>query len=395
VPGPAPLTDKRDHYLRLVSQGVSNSEACRTVGVNRKTGHRWRYGRTTTDRIGRSRTYEPITDSQTSISARFLSEDERVTIADGILAGHTVRAIAANLGRSPSTISREIRRNQDPKSGIYHPHRAQLRTAGRRARPKAGKLALNDELREFVQDHLDQHWSPEQISLALPAVFADRPEMRAVHETIYQAIYVQSRGQLRRDLARKLRTGRARRQPRRRVEQRTTRFIDPGVLISERPSDVLCRLVAGHWEGDLITGRNNQSAIATLVERTSRYTLLVHLPDDHGAEQVRDALIAAFATIPPHLARSLTWDQGCEMARHNEFTATTGIPVFFCEPASPWQRGSNENTNGLLRQYLPRTVSMRDYSQDDFDAIADQLNTRPRQTLGFKTPSEALAEVLR
>ena len=266
-----------------------------------------------------------------------------------------------------------------------------MRTAGRRARPKSGKLALNDELREFVQDHLDQHWSPEQISLALPAVFADRPEMRAVHETIYQAIYVQSRGQLRRDLARKLRTGRARRKPRRRVEQRTTRFIDPGVLISERPSDALCRLVAGHWEGDLITGRNNQSAIATLVERTSRYTLLVHLPDGHGAEQVRDALIAAFATIPPHLARSLTWDQGCEMARHNEFTAATGIPVFFCEPASPWQRGSNENTNGLLRQYFPKGTDLNAYTAEHLAAVATELNNRPRKVLGGASPSRHLA----
>ncbi|HWO59211.1 MAG TPA: IS30 family transposase [Umezawaea sp.] len=392
--GVPPQTAKRNHYLALMAQGIGNSAACRAVGINRRTGARWRYGRTITNRVGQPLTYPPILTPARPVSARFLSEDERIAIGDGLIASHSIRAIAAQLGRSPSTIGREIQNNCDPETGDYHPFRAQQRSTARRARPKVGKLAEHVELREHVQRRLEQRWSPEQISRTLAVAFPDRPEMRVAPETIYQALYVQGRGQLRRELTRALRTGRACRRPRRRPEQRTPRFVEPMVMISDRPAEAADRAVPGHFEGDLIMGTGNQSAIGTLVERTTRYVMLLHLPHGHAAEHVRDALLDTVATLPAHLVRSLTWDQGVEMARHGEFTVATDIPVYFCDPHSPWQRGSNENTNGLLRQYFPKGTDLSSYGPEQLIAAAAELNARPRKTLGWDSPAQRLAMLL-
>jgi IS30 family transposase len=327
------------------------------------------------------------------ISARFLSEEERLVIADGLVAGRSGRTIAAELGRSPSTVTREILRNRDPETGRYQPYQAQRRAEQRRARPKPGKLVVNPELKAFVQECLERHWSPEQISRSLPKVFPDRPEMRVAHETIYQALYIQGRGELRRELARALRTGRAGRRTRRRPDQRQERF-SPMVMISDRPAEAADRAIPGHWEGDLIMGTQNRSAIGTLVERSTRYLMLLHLPGRHTAENVRDALVDAVTALPAHLTCSLTWDQGSEMGRHAEFTVATDIPVYFCDPASPWQRGSNENTNGLLRQYFPKGTDLSVHSPEDLAAVAAELNGRPRKTLDWDTPAERLNKLL-
>jgi len=374
LPGPgAPLTAERDLYLRLMAQGMSNSQACRAVGINRRTGTRWRYGRTIADSAGRPRFYVPITIKPVVISARFLSANERITIADLGRTGRSIRSIAAEMRRSPSTISRELRRNANT-AGRYGPHSAHQLAASRRARPRTGKLAKDPELRNFVQDCLEKRWSPEQICHALPLEFPDDTQRRLVHETIYQALYVQGRGGLRRELALSLRTGRARRKPHRRSDaRRSGGFADPMVMISDRPAEVADRAVPGHWEGDLITGESNRTAIGTLVERSTRFVMLLHLPIDHGAVAVRDALLASIATLPAQLRKSLTWDQGKEMARHREFTVATDIQVFFCDPHSPWQRGSNENTNGLLRQYFPKSTDLSIHTREDLDAVATEL----------------------
>jgi IS30 family transposase len=305
-----------------------------------------------------------------------------------------IREIARRVGRSPSTISRELRRNAHPRSGDYRPWAAQQRAVQRRARPKVSKVQAMPELRHFIVRGLRRCWSPEQISRRLRSQFPDRPEMHVVHETIYQALYVQGRGELRRELAACLRTGRAVRKPQRKPDQRRPRFTAPMVMISDRPADVEDRAVPGHWEGDLIVGGNNGSAIATLVERHTRYVLLAHLPNGREAEHVRDALIATMMTLPAHLRRSLTWDQGSEMAAHHQFTMATDMPVYFCDPASPWQRGSNENTNGLLRQYFPKGTDLSRHSAAHLAAVAVELNGRPRKTLGWDTPAERLATLL-
>jgi IS30 family transposase len=237
-------------------------------------------------------------------------------------------------------------------------------------------------------------WSPEQISHTLVDEFPDQPEMRVSPETIYQALYIQARGGLKREVATALRTGRARRKPHKDPQQRQPRFVDPMIMISERPPEIEDRAVPGHWEGDLITGANNQSAIATLVERTTRYVMLVHLPGDHTAETVRDGLINTMSNLPAHLRGSLTWDQGAEMAAHKSFTLATDMDVYFCDPASPWQRGSNENTNGLLRQYFPKGTDLSAYGPEDLEHVAQELNGRPRKTLGWKTPAERLRDLL-
>lgn len=393
--GPAPLADKRDQYLRLMAQGMSNSAACREVGVNRKTGNRWRYGRKIVDRAGNVRVYAPITEQPDdgAISPRFLSEDERIVIADMLRAGASLRAIARELKRSPATISREVRRNRDARTGKYHPFRAQRRAAVRRARSKEGKVRRDPELKTYIQQRLDQRWSPEQISQDLRNAFPDEPDRHLAHETIYQAIYLTWRGGLKRQ-PETLRTGRQARRRRRRGDQRATRFIDPGKLIEQRPDDADDRKVPGHWEGDLIVGQGNRSAIGTLVDRTARYVMLLHLPDGKSSEHVRDALIETFAGLPRELTRSLTWDQGSEMSRHDEFTAVTGIPVYFCDPASPWQRGSNENTNGLLRQYFPKGADLASYTVEQLEAAAAELNSRPRKILGWQTPAEFFAKLV-
>jgi IS30 family transposase len=246
-----------------------------------------------------------------------------------------------------------------------------------------------------VQDCLARaKWSPEQISAHLARRFPNDPSMNVSHETIYQALYLQGRGELRRELTRCLRTGRAVRKPQRKPGERQSRFVDAMLMISERPAEVTDRAVPGHWEGDLIVGPGHQSAIGTLVERSTRFVLLVHLPRDHSGETVRDGLITTMRTLPQQLRRSLTWDQGSEMARHREFTIATDMPVYFCDPASPWQRGSNENTNGLLRQFFPKTHDLRQYTPEDLLEVAHLMNTRPRKTLGWEPPAERLAKLL-
>ncbi|WP_425559312.1 IS30 family transposase [Catenulispora yoronensis] len=374
---------------------MSNAAACREVGVDPKTGYRWRYGRTVVDRAGRERVYAPIAERREDggLSSRFLSEDERIAIADLLRAGKTLRGIARELGRNPATISREVRRNSHPRTGKYHPFYAQQRAAVRRARSKDGKIRRDPELKAYIQQRLNQRWSPEQISRALRDAFPDESERHLAHETIYQAVYLTHRGGLDRRSG-GLRTGRQARRPRRHADRRATRFIDPGTLISQRPADIDDRQEPGHWEGDLILGRGNRSAIGTLVDRTTRYVVLLHLPDGKSSEHVRDALVHVFADLPPQLARSLTWDQGSEMSRHDEFTRATGIPVYFCNPASPWQRGSNENMNGLLRQYFPKGTDLSLYSAEDLAVVAAELNDRPRKILDWDTPAELFGKLI-
>jgi transposase, IS30 family len=310
------------------------------------------------------------------------------------LTGWSKRAIARKLGRDPSTISRELRRNADPVTGSYRPFIAHRRALGRRPRPRPGKLAGDAELRTMVQQLLDRRWRPEQISHELRCRFPDQPERHLVPETIYQAIYVQGRGGLRRELQRALCTGRAMRRPRRGAMALPTGKIPGTVMISQRPGEVADRAIPGHWEGDLIVGASHNSVIGTLVERSTRYLMLLHLPDGGNAAAVRDALIATLGTLPAQLRRSLTWDQGKEMARHREFSLATGVAVYFCDPHSPWQRGSNENTNGLLRQYFPKGTDLSVHTPADLAAVAAELNTRPRKTLDWQTPAERLDKLL-
>jgi transposase, IS30 family len=318
---------------------------------------------------------------------------EREEVSRGLAAGHSLRAIAMVLGRAPSTVSREVAVNGGPRR--YRAARADRAAWTRAARPKACKLATLSGLRDRVEEKLQRRWSLQQIAGWLTLTLPTSPEMRVSHETIYRTLFVQSRGALRRELTRYLRTGRVIRRPKG-VRIPDGRGGRPNIVhISERPPEAEDRAVPGHWEGDLIYGKA-MSPIATLVERSTRFLILVRLPrGNHQADVVADALADAITTLPKQLTKSLTWDQGHEMADHARFTITTGIQVYFCDPKSPWQRGSNENTNGLLRQYLPRRLDFRTLSQADLDAIAKELNERPRQTLAFKTPSQALAEVLR
>jgi IS30 family transposase len=325
------------------------------------------------------------------VGGRYLSLAEREEIAVGVAAGEPLRVIAARLGRAPATVSREVRRNANAR-GRYRAVAAQAQAEARARRPKTAKLAGNRELRQWVQEKLGQRWSPEQVSAALRVEFAGRPEMRVSHETIYQAIYVQGRGALRRELAVSLRTGRALRRPRRAADARRGRIKDM-VMISERPAEAADRAVPGHWEGDLIIGTGS-SAIGTLVERTTRFVLLLHLPAGHDAAAVAAAMTEAMAALPAQLRRSLAWDQGKEMAAHQQVSVATGLAVYFCDPHSPWQRGSNENTNGLLRQYFPKRTDLRQHSREQLEAVAAELNARPRKTLGWKTPAQALEQIL-
>ena len=325
-------------------------------------------------------------------AAQSLTAAEREEISRGVAAGDSSRAIAKRLGRAPSTVSRELARNGGRSR--YRAQRADAAADRRAARPKPCKLIAAPRLRAVVEAKLGLRWSPEQIAGWLQMTYPDDATMRISHETIYLSLYVRRRGALPGELRRCLRTGRAMRYPRgKRLPQGRGQLIDT-VPIRQRPAEADERRVPGHWEGDLVLGKR-PSAVLTLVERTSRSVLLVALPAGWRAEQVRPALTAAMAQLPEHLRRSVTWDHGKEMAEHARFSADTGIPVFFCDPRSPWQRASNENTNGLLRQYLPRSVDLRRFTQADLDRIAAELNGRPRQILGFQTPSRVFEEALR
>ena len=383
------------------------------------------------------------TVSPAPLSGRYLSFVEREEIAIFNARGFGVGEIARRMGRSPSTISRELRRNAATRSGAleYRATTAQWHADRRARRPKVAKLAANDALRHYVQDRLagtisapdgaavlgpetrwlgrrygrrqDRRWatswSPEQIANRLRVDFPADESMRISHEAIYQALYVQGRGALRRELVASLRTGRALRVPRARTRERGKKFVSPEIMISERHAEVEDRAVPGHWEGDLILGLDS-SAIGTLVERTTRFTMLLHLPRmeghgqtrvkngpalaGHGAEAVRDAIAASIATLPDQLRKSLTWDQGAEMAQHAQLRIDTGLAIYFCDPHSPWQRGTNENTNGLLRQYFPQGTDLSKHSANDLATVAAALNSRPRKTLSWKTPAEALNDHL-
>jgi len=377
--------ERQQRFWELVTSGASSSQACEAVGVDRRQGYRWR----------RDSGGQPPPAPRV-VSARYLSLEERLQIADLHLAGASRRAIAAQLGRAPSTISRELSRN-GPVAGRagrarYAPYAAHKRAGLRARRPKPFKLE-DARLALAVQDKLCRKWSPAQISAHLAGEHGDEAAMRVSHETIYQALFVQGRGQLRTELHRHLRTGRAWRRPHG-FSAATTAKISGMVSISERPAEAADRAVPGHWEGDLILGQHCRSAIGTLVERQTRFCLLVHLPDGHGAQTVRDRLVAAITTLPEQLRRSLTWDQGTELAQHQAITLATDMAIYFCDPHSPWQRGSNENTNGLLRQYFPKGTDLSVHNAEHLESVAAELNGRPRKTLGFITPAEAMQRLL-
>jgi IS30 family transposase len=416
-----------------IAKGATSETAAISTGVASAVGTRW---------FREAGGMRPI--SLAPLSSRYLSLTEREEIAIHTARGCGVRKIARQLRRSPSTISRELRRNAATRSDSsgYRAITAQWHADRRAKRPKVAKLATNEALRSYVQDRLaglitrpdgtevpgptvrfigrrhgrrqdrrwGKSWSPEQISHRLRVDFPDDETMRISHEAIYQGLYIQGRGALRRELVACLRTGRALRVPRARTQGRGRKFVTPEVLISERPAEAEDRAVPGHWEGDLIIGLD-KSAIGTLVERTTRFTMLLHLPPmdghgelprvkngpalaGHGAEAVRDAIAATIGTLPDQLRRSLTWDQGAEMAQHAQLHIDTGLAIYFCDPHSPWQRGTNENTNGLLRQYFPKGTDLSKHHPDDLAAVALALNGRPRKTLGWRTPAEALDRLL-
>jgi IS30 family transposase len=321
-----------------------------------------------------------------------LSLAEREEISRGIAAGESLRSIANRLGRSPSTVAREVSRNGGRRR--YRACPADRAALCNTRRPKIAKLARCTRLRAIVEAKLEQRWSPQQIAGWLSMEFPDDPEMRVSHETIYLSLFVQSRGALRKELTRYLRMRRSARRPGGRPIPNGQGHIPAMVNISERPAEAGDRAVPGHWEGDLLYGRG-PGVVATLVERQSRFVMLIGLPTSHSADVVAQALAAKITELPEQLRRSLTWDQGREMARHAAFTIASGVPVYFCDPRSPWQRGTNENTNGLLRQYLPRNTPLAERRQADLDNIAAELNGRPRQTLGWKTPSQALDRAMR
>jgi transposase, IS30 family len=324
-------------------------------------------------------------------SPRELSVAEREEISRGLAAGASCRRIAGRIGRAHTTVSREVERN-----GGRHRYRAaeaERATLRRHRRPKPSKFKLSPRLRTAVVEGLEKNWSPEQISAWLKLEYSDDPEMQVSHETIYLSLYVQSRGTMRKELARHLRTHRSFRQPKKPQPTGRGRIRDR-ILISERPAEAADRAVPGHWEGDLLLGKPTD-AIGTLVERSTRFVLLFGMPGGRiGAEPVREGLAASILRLPASLRRSLTWDQGHEMAEHLQFTIDTGVAVYFCDPNSPWQRGTNENTNGLLRQYFPKGKSLARVTQAELDRVADELNGRPRKTLGWKTPAQKLAELM-
>ncbi|TQS39483.1 IS30 family transposase [Cryptosporangium phraense] len=334
----------------------------------------------------------PFPADESVVGARRLTLREREEIACRNAAGEGVRAIARAIDRSPSTVSRELRRGTVRRKSGYRATVAQTLADQRSRRPKTRRLACEDRLREHVQNRLHAKDSPEQISRRLVLLFPDDTSMRVSHETIYRSLYVQGRGGLRRELVKCLRTGRALRKPRRTADRRGR--LAGMVNIAHRPPEVLDRAVPGHWEGDLITGAENKSAIGTLVERSTGYVMLLHLPDSHRADDVQAAMLEVMSRLPQTLRRTLTWDQGQEMANHAAIAVAAQLEIFFCDPHSPWQRAINENTNGLLRQYFPKGTDLSGYHRDYLEFVAAQLNNRPRKRLGWRTPAESLDRLL-
>lgn len=437
VPSPGRPTvawrEDRMRFWAAVACGLKTEDAAKEAGVSSPVAFRW---------FRHAGGVNPCLAS--SVSGRYLSFGEREEIALLRAQGRGVREIARRLRRSPSTISRELRRNASTRTWRleYRASIAQWHAERRARRPKVAKLTANEQLCAYVQERLSgvvrggsgravgpsgpkwsgrnkphrgdrrwvQGWSPEQIARRLRVDFPDDPSMRISHEAIYQALYVQGRGALKRELVACLRTGRALRVPRARARQKAWAHVTPEVMISERPADADDRAVPGHWEGDLLIGLE-RSAIGTLVERATRFTILIHLPREdgygtiprtkngpalagYGAVTMKNALASTMTTLPEQLRRSLTWDRGKELSQHAAFKVETGIPVYFADPQSPWQRGTNENTNGLLRQYFPRGTNLARWSADELEAVAAALNSRPRKTLDWRTPAEALNEYL-
>jgi IS30 family transposase len=402
-----PLNSVQRRYWELVAEGTPPRVAGSAVGVSEAAGALWfRQRGGVNPRLG-----EP--QGQTKPRLVPLERDE-ITIGTG--RGESERSMARRLGRAPSTIMREVDRNGrcagamgryrarhrfgadrggwDAKSG-YRGSVAQARSEERARRPKRGKLDRNPELGEAVKTLLKKKYSPEQIAGMLPKIYPDRPEMRVSHETIYKWIYVQGRGELRRELHRCLRTGRARRKPRKRTSATQTRGRIPGMVnIAERPPEVADRAVPGHWEGDLIIGKNQASQIGTLVERSSGFVQLLHLPEDRTADIVAAEMIRVIKALPDELRRTLTWDQGKEMAEHARISIDADIDIYFCDPHSPWQRGSNENTNGLLRQYFPKGTNLSVHSAEYLAEVAIELNNRPRKRYDFDSPAQVLNRLL-
>ena len=366
-----------------IRAGLGVEEAAAAAGVSRNGA--WKWLRAAGGVKG---------NGERAGSGRFLQGWEREEVSVGLAQGLSYRQIAARLapGRSASTVLREVRRNS--AGGVYRAHLAAREARERARRPKPAKLAVNDELREWVQQKLRKNWSPEEISHRLELEFPGRAEMRVSHETIYQSLYVQGRGALRRELAAHLRTGRSLRKPRRSEPAAQRGKLAGTVNISARPAEAADRAVPGHWEGDMIEGTAGKSQIGTLVERATRYTMLVPLPDGKTARAFAAAVTPVIAGLPDSLRRSLTWDQGKEMALHKQIAVAADVKIYFCDPHSPWQRPSNENTNGLLRQYFPKGTDLSAHSPQWLAQVADELNGRPRKVLGWKTPAEAMAQFL-
>ena len=393
-PGREPDRVKRDAFAALIARGVSSAQASRSVGINPRTGKRWRKGRKVLTSSGRVLEYAPVITAhpRTGPSDRALSQDERIQIADLRSDGLSIRQVAGRLGRAASTVSRELRRHAR-EDGSYRPFEAHRQALKGLARPRRSRLAGDEHLREYVTCKLKAHWSPEQIAHELRVAFPDDPSRWLCTETIYQGVYRPDLGGLARELpGRVLRRRRRQRVARRHAQARRPRSMGQMVSISHRPATVLERVEPGHWEGDLIVGSANKSAIVTLVERTTRYTLLGHLPGRfHGAEPVREAVVAALAQLPAHMRRTLTWDQGSEMALHEKITTALELPVYFADPHSPWQRPTNENTNGLLRDWFPKGSDLSVHPAAYLELVATELNARPRKTLGWDTPAARLA----
>lgn len=377
---PKLTAEERRRIIGLVADGMSAVDVAREVKRSASFVYRIMHD---AGGVARRLDWDP--------SPARLSAAERERIRGGLDAGESFSSIARRLERAPSTVSREV--NANGGRAHYQGWRAHRRANDLARRPKIAKLASCPRLRSQVETWLGEElWSPVQISNQLRLDYPHDPMMRVSPETIYQSLYVQGRGALRKELAACLRTGRAIRRNRSRIERRGT--IPDKIMISERPAAVADRAVPGHWEGDLIIGTGSRSAVGTLVERSTRYVLLLHLDGDHSAETVRRAMTAKIKTLPEHLVRSITWDQGTEMAQHRQFTIDTGITIYFCDPHAPWQRGSNENTNGLLRQWMPKGTDLSVHTAADLDAIAHKLNNRPRQTLGWMKPSQRLAQLV-
>lgn len=386
--------------MELRAQGWSIRGAAREVGVSRTAAANWTRGYTVYRNGQAVRFVEPLDRLEVrQVSARYLSQQERIEIADLHHEGVGVREIARRIGRSPSTISRELKRNRtDGRRPRYRPFEAHRRACARRGRRRDRRIETNEDLGRVVAELLEQRWSPEQISRQLRRRFPDDPAMWLSHESIYQAVYqpgspLMRPTRLAPHRRSPLRTGRDHRRAQQRTDRRRARFEQPMLTIHERPAVVASRDQAGHWEGDLIVGKNQGSAIGTLVERKTRFVRLLHLPSRDG-ESLHEALRSRLGDLPPTLLRSITWDQGTEMARHLSITKSLGVPVYFCDSRSPWQRGSNENTNGLLRDYFPKGTDLSAHTAEHLLAVENELNARPRIVLEDRPPQELFDALL-